>query len=111
MGRLLDIARKTRGTLRPSAAPAEASRKDSPPNRLPPFRPASVPAEPLYDRVAADVVNLIAHAGRPVSHSAILKTLAATRRDKASVRQAIACCQKQGWIEHDLITGYVLPRA
>ena len=111
MGRLLDIARKTKETLRPSAAPAEASRKDSPPNRFPPFRPASVPAEPLYDRVAADVVNLIAQAGQPVSHSIILKALAETGRDKASVRQAIACCQKQGWIEHDLITGYVLPPA
>jgi len=109
MGRLLDIARKTKGTLRPSAAPADAFRKDSPPNRLPPFRPASVPAGPLYDMVAADVVNLIAQVGRPLSHSTILKTLVATGRDRVSVRQAIARCRKQGWIEHDLVTGYVLP--
>ena len=108
MGRLLDIARKTKETLQPSVASADASRKDSSPNRLPPFRPASVPAEPLYDRVAADVVNLIAQAGQPVSHSTILKALAETGRDKALVRQAIARCQRQGWIEHDLVTGFVL---
>jgi len=54
------------------------------------------------------VVNLIAQAGQPVSHSIILKALAETGRDKASVRQAIACCQRQGWIEHDLVTGFVL---
>ena len=108
MGRLIDIARTTKGAPRPSAAPVDASREDSPPNRLPPFRPASVLAEPLYDMVAADVVNLIAQAGQPVSHSTILKALAETGRDKVSARQAIARCQKQGWIEHDLVTGYVL---
>ena len=108
MGRLLDIARKTKSALRPSATPADAF-QDSPPNRLSPLRPASVSLEPRYDVAAADVVNLIAHAGRPVSHSTILKTLVGAGRDKVSVRQAIARCQKQEWIEHDLMAGYVLP--
>ena len=108
MGRLLDIARTTKGTIQPSATTADAFRGDSPPSRLPPLRPASVPAEPLYDITAAEVINLIAQACRPVSHSTILKTLAEAGQDKVSVRQAIARCQKRGWIEHDLVTGFVL---
>lgn len=106
MGRLLDIARQTRGTLHPSPLPAEAPRNDRAVNSLPVLPP--IPVKPPQDLPTADVMALITEARQPVPHSAIVKALAERGHGKGTARQAIAWCQGQGRIVHNLMTGYVL---
>ena len=107
MGRLIDIARKTNGALLPSVPPPVPLRKDSPHKILPLVPPAF--AKPPRGLPTAEVINIIVLAARPVSHSAILKVLMERGHARASARQAIAWCQQERHIEHDLVAGYVLP--
>ena len=64
-----------------------------------------------WDQGAADVLDLLARADAPLSHTAIVRGLAGRGYGKAAAYKAIAGCQGRGWIEHDLTTGYVLSGA
>ncbi len=109
MGRLLDIARQTRSTLGSSSSPVEAPQKACVVNSLPTLPP--LPVKPPYGLPTAAVISLIAEARQPVPHSTIIKALAGRGHSKGNARQAIAWCQGQGWIEHNLVVGYVLLKA
>ena len=109
MGRLLDIARKTKSALAPTRSPADSIREDCLPKILPPHLPPCM--KPPCNLPVAEVVSLIAQLGKPVPHSAIVKALVERGHDKALARQAIARCQQQGEVEHDLVAGYVLTQA
>ncbi len=96
MGRLLEIARRTEHlvgmpevppTLGPSA---EAARRLLPPVPLP------AQSEIPFDQGAADVLDILVKAKRPVLHSGIVKALAARGYDKTAAYQAIARCQRRG---------------
>ena len=104
MGRLLDIARTTKTALMPSTP--LAAREDRPQKNLPPMPPAL--AKPPRELPTADVISIIVQARKPLPHSTILKALTERGHGKASAREAIAWCQKQKEIEHDLMAGYVL---
>jgi len=125
MGRLLDIARAVPETP-PAAQTAEQVRQqeqirqqeqnvchsegvqDSQTPCCAVSAKSAVSQTEGYSRTASDVLALLARADAPVPHTAIVRALVAAGYDKATARQGIADCQRQGWIEHDLKTGYVL---
>lgn len=59
------------------------------------------------DPVTCAVLNVLVQAGRPVPHPQIVKVLATQGHSKAAAYAAIASCQGQGWIEHNLVSGFV----
>ena len=61
------------------------------------------PGRPHYSRPAADVLGVLAGAGAPVAHPALVAALGARGYSKASAHEAIADCQRRGWIEHKAI--------
>ena len=44
----------------------------------------------------------------PLSHTALVNLLQGDGLDKDAARAAVADAQRRGWIEHDLVSGYVL---
>lgn len=108
MGRLLEIARDTE---RQPAPPEQKPVPSPPPVNLPvplmPLKPASV-TEPPFDALASAVLNILVIADRPVPHTEIVRLMEKHGHDRTAARQAIARCQKRRWIEHDLVTGYVV---
>lgn len=72
---------------------------------------AVVSAPPGYSAPAADVLALVAGAGAPLPHPALLRELMERGWAKEKARAAITTCQTRGWIEHDLMNGYVLASA
>ena len=62
----------------------------------------------VSDPVVSAVLKVLVQAERPVLHSQIVKALAAQGYSKRAAYVAIAWCQGQGWIAHNLVTGYEL---
>lgn len=62
-----------------------------------------------WDQPAADVLDVLVKAGAPLLHTALVRGLAGRGYGKAAAYQAIAGCQRRGWIWHNLTTGYELP--
>ena len=61
-----------------------------------------------WNECQAGVLDLLVKAGMPMSHMVIVQALAGRGYDKATAYKAIAACQRHGWIEHNLVSGYVL---
>ena len=61
-----------------------------------------------FDPAASAVLGILVQAGQPAPHPAIVVAMAMKGYDKTAARKAIASCQAKGWIEHNLISGYVL---
>ena len=61
-----------------------------------------------WNACQAGVLDLLVKAGMPMSHTVLVQSLAQRGYDKATACKGIAACQRYGWIEHDLISGYVL---
>ena len=57
---------------------------------------------------AADVLAVLIKADTPLLHTAIVAALADRGHGKAAAYKAIADVQGRGWIEHNLITGYII---
>ena len=61
-----------------------------------------------WNACQAGVLDLLVKAGLPMSHTALVQSLAQRGYDKATACKGIAACQRYGWIEHNLVSGYVL---
>ena len=61
-----------------------------------------------WNACQAGVLDLLVKAGLPMSHTALVQALAGRGYDKTTAYKAIAACQRHGWIEHNLVSGYVL---
>ena len=61
-----------------------------------------------WNECQAGVLDLLVKAGMPISHTVLVQALAGRGYDKATARKGIAACQRYGWIEHNLVSGYVL---
>ena len=122
MGRLLEIAR-TLPVLVPPPRQAKAACKIkevvceksvkselSPggETRLEPEVKIPVQSAPAFHPAASAVLGLIACADLPLPHPQIVRDMAGQGYSKDAAKQSIAYCQKRGWIEHNLTTGYVL---
>ena len=122
MGRLLDIAR----TL-PNVAPPPQTRASEGVEQTTRIDQVADPTtgtrKPLpsagsaqsairqtieYNPTAADVLDVLVRADAPLQHTAILKRLGARGHSKKAGSQAIKLCQRRGWIEHNLVSGYIL---
>ena len=74
-----------------------------------PPRPAAPAPRPApFHPALADVLAVLVEAAAPVPHNRIVKALVKGGQEKKSAKEAIAACQKRGWIEHNLLTGYIL---
>ncbi len=105
MGRYLDMARDTKNL---AVLPAWSPPVNSWPCFPLPNKQAPESAEEDFDGPASTALDILVKVGEPVSHSGIVKALVKRGYDKTEAKQAIARCQKWGWIEHDLRTGYAL---
>ena len=88
---------------------AQARRQAQPADVAPvprPVAPAPRPA-PFHPALAA-VLAVLVEAAAPVPHNQIVKALVKGGQEKKAAKEAIAACQKRGWIEHNLLTGYIL---
>jgi len=122
MGRLLDIARTLPNVAPPPRTRAsegveQTTRIDQiadpttgAPKPLPSARSAQSAIRQTieYNPTAADVLDVLARADAPLLHTAILKRLGERGHSKKEGSQAIKFCQRRGWIEHNLVSGYVL---
>ena len=61
-----------------------------------------------YSQPAADVLAVLLNADTPLLHTALVAALADLGHGKAAACKAIADVQGKGWIEHNLVSGYVL---
>lgn len=109
MGRLLEIAR-TLPVLTPPPGMPRTTCEISVKSEL--SSPQAYQKAPLaltaFDPAASAVLGILVQAGQPVPHPAIVVAMAMKGYDKTAARKAIASCQAKGWIEHNLISGYVL---
>ncbi len=113
--RKIRMAAQVRGTANarnieplPPACPIHATEAPLPVAReeLKPLNPDRQTCE--WNQAAADVLTILIEADRPMPHPEIVRRMENRGHDKTAARQAIACCQKRRWIEHNLETGYVL---
>ncbi len=111
--RLLREAAPGRGvipTVMPTVMPTDASppllARNPPTNPTEAARPVMQAAD--FSPAASAVLAVLAEADRPVPHPGIVKALAGRGHGKAAACEAIALCQRRGWIGHDLTGGYVL---
>ena len=63
-----------------------------------------------YSQPATDVQDVIIKAGRPVLYSQIVKEMVGRGFGKQAAKEGISHCQGQGWIYHNLVTGYELAK-
>ena len=63
-----------------------------------------------WNACQAGVLDLLVKAGMPMSHTVLVQALAGRGYDKATACKGIAACQRHGWIEHNLVSGYILSR-
>ena len=63
--------------------------------------------EVLTSSVADVVRTIVTGAERPIPHSQILREMVGRGYAEAAARQAIAACQQNRWIAHNLVSGYV----
>ena len=113
MGRFLEIARDTEHSM--PTHPPPMLEKNSISNLasaalavlVSSLKPGEV-TEPPFDAPASAVLQILVNADRPVPHPEIVRRMIAAGHDKTAARQAIARCQKRRWIEHNLVTGYIL---
>ncbi len=61
-----------------------------------------------WNECQAGVLDLLVKAGMPMSHTGLVRALARQGYEKATACKGIAACQHHGWIEHNLVSGYVL---
>ena len=61
-----------------------------------------------FSQPAADVLAVLLNADTPLLHTALVAALADLGHGKAAACKAIADVQGKGWIEHNLVSGYVL---
>ena len=61
-----------------------------------------------WSQPVADVLNVIVRAGQPVLHSQIVIALKERGYNKSAAYAGIGAAQGRGWIEHNLVSGYVL---
>ncbi len=107
MGRYLDMARDTKNlTVLPELSPMTSG--ETWPSFPLPAAPEPRRAEDDFDGPASDVLDILAKAAQPVSHSEIVKALVEKGHERINAKEAIARCQESVWIEHDLLKGYVL---
>ena len=76
-----------------------------------PVKAAGDAAPVEWNHPAADVLDILARAGVPLLHTALANALMGRGYSKAEARMAISDCQGRGWIEHDLVSGYILSGA
>ena len=106
MASALEHLRKLRAE-RPWTAPGPAAASLPRPAVCPPLTGGpNIPEG--WKRPVADVLAVLTDAGGPVPYPQIVVALAGQGHQKESARQAIAEAQAQRWIEHNLISGYVL---
>ena len=94
-------------------APPEAA---APAPRFAPVAPAPRPAVPApravpFHPALAAVLGALVAADGPLRHQNLVRTLTAAGLSKADAKEAVAECQKRGWIEFDIMAkapGYVL---
>ena len=61
-----------------------------------------------FGQSATDVLAVLVKANAPLPHTALLAALAGRGHGNAAAYKAIADVQGRGWIEHNLITGYII---
>ena len=116
MGKLLDIARVVPAVETPPERQAgdQNNQLDHKAYRTEGGRGGAVSGGSVVSRAAtwsqpaADLLDVLVKADAPMLHSALVAVLAARGHGKAAARGAIAAAQREGWIEHNLTTGYVL---
>ena len=97
-----------------AAAPAPPFAPVAPAPR--PVAPAPRPAAPApravpFHPALAAVLGALVAADGPLRHQNLVRTLTAAGLSKADAKEAVAECQKRGWIEFDIMAkapGYVL---
>lgn len=61
-----------------------------------------------WSQPAADVLDILVKTDAPIEHAVLMAALAEKGHGKAAAYKAIADVQGLCWIEHNLMTGYVL---
>jgi len=61
-----------------------------------------------WDAEAAEVLAVLVKATAPTPHQHLLAALVQRGYDREAARAAIRRAQTSGWIQHDLVSGYVL---
>jgi hypothetical protein len=61
-----------------------------------------------WDAETAEVLTVLVEAAAPVPHQHLLTSLARRGHSREAARAAIGRSQASGWIQHDLVSGYVL---
>lgn len=86
-------------TIRPEAAPAPVLTRPAPSVVLPALE---------WNPRVSELLGLMAQTCKPVPHDRIVKALGERGWTKAGAVQSIGWAQERGWIEHDLMHGYIL---
>ena len=99
MGRLLDIAQAVPRMNEQQEVSQESLREKREKVRLP---------KSGWNQAAADVLNILVSAGKPLPLSALVQQMTERGHPKKKARAEVLSCQWRGWIEHNLVSGYIL---
>ncbi len=92
----------------PPACPMKSTEAPPPLTREEPKPSSSDRNVCEWSQAATDVVTILVEVDRPVPHPEIVRLMERRGHDKTTAKQAIAHCQKRRWIEHNLMSGYIL---